>query len=643
MCGIAGYLLKEKTLTFESEKVLNLMAKSLHHRGPDAGAIWSSNEEGIGLAFRRLAIQDLSDNGMQPMHSSNDRFVIVFNGEIYNHLNLRNEIGKNHDWKSSSDTETLLEAFSLWGVEKTLTKADGMFSLCLYDRDKNFLYFAVDRFGEKPLYVTETKDAFFFASELKAINSLQIDGLNLDLDSMVSYTRYNYIPAPKTIYRNTIKLEGGTYLCINTKTENYFTKKTYWSLKEDIIDQRKKSNNSFEEAKKNIDKQIQKTVKKQMISDVPIGCLLSGGIDSSIITAIAAKISNQKIRTFSMGFEDKKFDESSHAKKIATFLGTQHTEYFVSMNDAKDLIPKIVDIYDEPFSDSSQIPTLMLTSCVSKSVKVALSGDAGDEIFGGYNRYRFIEKIDNFSSKNPKFVNNFIAFGLNNLNFKSRAERIYNAFSNSNKRIPQLTEKLDKVAALLKEENRDNMYLRSLKTFTSSDDLFHKEFVFQEPTIELSGIKNFTEKMMHVDSINYLPHDILVKVDRAAMHYSLETRIPFLDPDLVKAAWSLPIDYKIREGKGKFILREILKNYIPENIFERPKKGFNVPLDSWFRSSLKEWMHDILNEKTIKSQKIFNHKYINELLSKHANSQCNNGSKIWNLVIMQSWINKNIG
>ena len=653
MCGITGFVSYPGQENENKVDVINKMTSKLFHRGPDDSGTWIDDSNNIALGHRRLSIIDLSSAGHQPMLSSCKRFVLVFNGEIYNHLALRNEINKSNkfsnSWLGSSDTETLLRCFEIWGFEKTLSKLVGMFSICLFDKELKALHLARDRIGEKPLYYGHINNSFVFSSELKALKEYPNFNNKIDRDALKKYFQFLYIPAPKTIYQNIFKLKPGYYLSIpldkihNLKDIKKYIN-SYWNLGDHII----QSNNIKEDGEylNELETHLENAIDSQSIADVPLGAFLSGGIDSSLITALMQKNTTTPVKTFTIGFEEISFDESPYAKKVAEYLGTDHSELFVTSKETRDVIPNLPYIYDEPFADSSQIPTFLVCAAARSKVTVALSGDAGDELFGGYNRYFWGPRIWQKFSWMPFFVRKIIgnsmdlvpSYGLNYLE--------KNMHKYSKKNITKIGNKFDKISKVLKSSrNVDDMYssLTSEWDITSSvviDDSDTSHDYILEKT-NFKACQNDSLNMMYKDILSYLPDDILCKVDRAAMASSLETRAPFLDHRVVEFALGMPIELKIRNNKGKWALREILYKYVPKDMMERPKTGFSIPIGDWLRGPLKEWAEELLDNDKIKSQGYLKPEIVSSIWTLHKSGKYDYTSRIWSILMFQSWLESN--
>lgn len=646
MCGVAGILeLHTNRNDTNLQQDVQRMAEALYHRGPDCNGQWVDTSTGIALAHRRLSIIDLSPAGSQPMHSSSGRFVVAFNGEIYNHKLIRTELEKagcNH-WRGHSDTEVMLEAFEKWGVEQTVKRLIGMFAIALWDRQERALFLIRDRIGEKPLYYGKVGAAFVFGSELKALKQYPGWHSEIDRDSLTLFLRHNYIPAPYTIYKGVYKLLSGTILSIqNGSMEN--PPVAYWSAKDmaekGLANQFAGSDN---QAVQRLDELLQNAICQQMEADVPLGAFLSGGIDSSTIVALMQAQSSRPVKTFTIGFNEKDFNEAEHAKAVAVHLGTDHTELYVNPSDALDVIPKLPTVYDEPFSDSSQIPTFLISQLTRQHVTVSLSGDAGDELFGGYNRYFMGRSIWDKIGWMPGKVRRGLSKGLEVLS-PAAWDNLFRGISPVlPKRMRQRTpgDKLHKLAEVLDVSDPMEMYQRLVSHWKVPQAIVQggtEPLTCLTDKTQWINSDNFTHQMMYMDLVSYLPDDILVKVDRAAMGVSLETRVPFLDHRVVEFAWQLPLSMKIRHGQGKWLLRQVLYKYVPKELIERPKVGFGVPIDTWLRGPLRDWVEVLLDEKQIKEGGFFDPKPIRQKWHEHLSGSRNWQYHLWDILMFQAWL-----
>jgi asparagine synthase (glutamine-hydrolysing) len=654
MCGFVGVFDPEQV----NEELLRRMVSTIHHRGPDDRGVWCDAGAGVGLAHARLSILDLSSAGHQPMRSVIGRYVIAFNGEIYNHLSLRAELEKSALttdpspaskreetlWRGHSDTETLLAGFEAWGIEATVKKSVGMFAFAVWDRLTRTLTLGRDRLGEKPLYYGWQGRTFLFGSELKALRVHPVFRAEIDRDALVAFMRYSYIPAPKSIYSGIHKLLPGTLLRVRAGERADSKPVPYWSL----LDEARQGLQtvflgSDSEALEGLEAKLSRAVALQQIADVPLGAFLSGGIDSSMIVALMQAQSSRPIHTFTIGFDDHQYNEAVHARAVARFLGTDHTELYVTPEEAREVILRLPMLYDEPFGDSSQIPTFLVSQLARRSVTVSLSGDAGDELFGGYNRYAWARKL----LKYPAPLRRMLAGGLTALS-PSQWDRIYSAMQPmlpSSLRVRLPGDKAHKLAQVLEVDSDAAIYQRLISTWPNPDELVvggHDSADLSKAWGELDEFGAPENRMMALDALNYLPDDILCKVDRAAMGVSLETRVPFLDHRVVEFAWRLPMHMKMRNGQGKWILRQLLYKYVPKELIERPKMGFGVPIDVWLRGPLREWAEDLLSETRLKRENFFNPAPIRQKWAEHLSGQRNWQYHLWNVLMFQAWLERQV-
>ncbi len=650
MCGFVGFLRPGGINKDYGISAVKAMAQTLSHRGPDDSGEWLDQEAGLVFAHRRLSILDLSDAGHQPMLSPQGRYVIVFNGEIYNHLELRRDLEKLNgvfNWRGHSDTETLLAAIERWGIVETLARCIGMFAFALWDCFEKRLTLARDRFGEKPLYYGWQRDSFLFGSELKAFRVHSDFVGELDRNSLCLFFRHKYVPAPYSIYKNIYKLKPGTYVEIeNVGSGKYCvgTPKEYWSLKS-VAEQGLASPfcGSDHEAISALEKKLRCAIESQMVADVPLGAFLSGGVDSSTVVALMQQLSNQPIRTFSIGFPDGNYNEANYAAAVAKHLGTSHTELYVTGKEAIDVISLLPSLYDEPFSDSSQIPTYLVANLAKQNVKVALSGDGGDELFCGYERYFWGESIWHSLARIPDSLRARMGGGLNGASNAMALPflREIGGMLLGKERYSALVEKFQKAGDVMEVTSPEDIYRRLVSHWKAPNKVVLGGEEYSTPlTQPLAWLKNgdFKERMMYLDGVTYLCDDVLAKVDRAAMGVSLETRVPLLDKRVVEFAWSLPLSLKVRGKHGKWILRQVLYKYVPRELIERKKMGFGAPIGTWLRTSLRDWAEDLLAEQRIKQAGFLNPSPIRRKWEEHLKGKQNWQYYLWDVLMFQCWL-----
>ena len=636
MCGITGFI---STQVSNPKEVIHNMIGTLLHRGPDNTSIWNDTN-GVNMAHSRLSILDLSESGNQPIVSKSGRYVMVFNGEIYNYQELKKKIDSliSIQWSGSSDSEILIELIDYFGIKEALIKTKGMFAISVWDAKEKKLTLCRDRLGEKPLYYGWQNNSFVFGSELKSLQKFPGFKREIDRSSLALYLRYNSIPAPHSIFKDIYKLSPGGMISIGLDLKRN-TEIFYWStIEEANIAKQEVFSGSYLSAVDTLQSKLSVAVNSQMHADVPLGAFLSGGVDSSTIAALMQEQSSKKVKTFSIGFEDKRYNEAEHAKLVANHLGTDHHDMYVSSKDALNVLPLLPDMFDEPFADSSQIPMYLVSKIAKTKVTVCLSGDGGDELFGGYNRYLVASKLWNKISKIPKPGKSALAYLIKSLKptvWDKISDLLYkNKYSN-------LGYKLHKGADSLQSKNIDDLYFNLISTIKNptewlinSEEHSNTNYNFDP---KISGI----ERMMIRDLVGYLPTDILTKVDRTSMAVSLEARTPFLDKEIVKFALTLPEEYKIKAEVGKSVLRDVLYKYVPKDMIERPKMGFGVPLAEWMRGELRVWCEDLLNEKKLNDDGFFNSKLIREKWNEHLKGDVDWHHELWNVLIFQAWLKNN--
>ena len=646
MCGITGFISFELNNIIFKESINN-MANKLINRGPDDQGIWCDPNLGIAMAHRRLSIVDVSTAGHQPIFSGCERFCMTFNGEIYNHHDLRLALPESINWRGHSDSETLINAISFWGLKKTLKEIVGMFAFVIWDRYKKKLIMVRDRLGEKPLYYGYVGKNLVFASELKAIEVFPNFKKRINRKSLEMYLKFGYIPAPYSIYENIYKLLPGNFIefsleDINSKNTPKSSK--YWSF--ESIAEVQQSNTYLSSDNESIDyleNLLKNTISGQLLGDVPIGAFLSGGIDSSSVVGIMQNQSSNPVNTFTVGFDEFGYDESKIAKEISSYFGTNHKDFILSPNDALDIIPKLHDIYDEPFSDVSQIPTFFLSKFASEHVKVCLSGDGGDESFCGYYRHIAGPKIWRTLRYIPFPLRRIIVKFIQIFPISSWDSFYYycETFLPKYLRINSPGLKLQKLSELINTNSLFELYLSLISSWQSPENI-----ILNSNSIETNypfknlKLNDYHHELMYMDSINYLPNDILVKLDRAAMASSLETRLPFLDHRLIEFSWRIPLGMKLRNKKSKWLLRQVLKRYLPENLIDRPKAGFSVPIAGWLRGPLKSWAENLMDDKLIESQGYFSVIPIKKKWQEHLSGKQDWSQQLWTILIFQSWLQR---
>lgn len=652
MCGIAGFL--SNYTHGDPLKLVATMASAIRHRGPDDSGAWADEEAGIAMAHRRLSILDLSPAAKQPMLSTCGKYLIVFNGEIYNHLKLRKQLEAGgllntqptqmvYSWRGHSDTETLLAAIQTWGLEETLKKCVGMFALAVWNKESRSLSLARDRFGEKPLYYGWQGDSFLFGSEIKALRLHPSFQGEIDRQALALYLQHNHIPAPCSIYQGIYKLLPGTWLTLKYGEREPKIHR-YWSVQAAYEKgQRNLFQGSDIEASNALESLLRQSIQEEMVADVPLGSFLSGGIDSSTVVALMQAQSTRPVKTFTIGFYEKSYNEAEHAHRIAQHLGTDHTELYVTADQAIDIVPRLSELYDEPFADSSQIPTFLVAQLARQHVTVSLSGDGGDELFGGYNHYRLVPDLWQRIGWLPWSLRAALAGILKTIP-TNRWNRLFAALSlilprNWHDQNPG--EKLHKLAEVLKLNDPEAIYRNLIACWQNPVDLMRNasDLTVTDNNLPYQpSIQDSVSLMMYLDQIGSLSDGILTKVDRAAMGVSLETRTPLLDYRVAEFSWSLPLSMKIRHGQGKWLMRQVLNRYVPESLINRPKMGFGMPLDQWLRKPLREWAESLLSPSLIDQQGYFHSNPIQKKWREHLNGQRNWQRPLWNILMFQAWL-----
>lgn len=642
--------------TTELTSSIRQMVASIRYRGPDDSGVWLDERVGIGLGHARLSILDLSPEGHQPMVSSSGRYVLSYNGEVYNFAELRSELGVvGQKFRGWSDTEVMLAAFEEWGIEKAVERFVGMFAFALWDRERRTLTLVRDRIGIKPLYFGWAGKTFLFGSELKALRAYKDFHPEIDREALTSFIRVGYVPAPLSIYRHVYKLSAGCLLTVGEKeleaAEGFspdpdslratWKPVRYWSAKESAeAGCAAPFKGSEAEAIEHLDGLLRHAVGLRMIADVPLGAFLSGGIDSSLVVALMQAQSSRPVRTFTIGFHETDYNEAIHAKNVAHHLGTDHTELYVSSEQAQAVIPRLPAMYDEPFADSSQIPTFLVSELARRHVTVALSGDGGDELFAGYNRYFWGRRLWRYLSWVPRSIRSSLGMGIMVLSpatwssFSERFERFLPTVANPG-------DKLHKLSGLLALPDPDAMYLGMISLWKDPAEVVVQGVEPLTPVTDRANwasLPDFTMRMMYLDLVTYLPDDILVKVDRASMAVSLEARVPLIDHRVVEFAWQIPLSMKIKqEGEGKWLLRQVLGRYVPRDLIERPKMGFGVPLDSWLRGPLRQWAESLLDAHRLEREGYFHPGPVRQRWAEHLSGKRNWQYALWNVLMFQAW------
>ena len=658
MCGITGIFGNLRKEEFDNS--IHEMSSMLTHRGPDDSGIWINPDNKVAFGHRRLSIIDLSSAGHQPMTSPCGRFTVVFNGEIYNHLKLRGLLDSNNNsqsWCGHSDTETLVAAFSQWGIEKTLQQLVGMFAIAVWDSKERKLSLIRDRFGEKPLYYGWSKGVFIFGSELKSLRAYKGFSSQIDRNVLSLYMQYMYVPNPYSIFEDVYKMEPGCILQIDESGLSQPPKDPpfapfnsqgisimQWYSLSDIA--KNGQNNLIKdenEAIELLEETLLESVRSQLITDVPLGAFLSGGIDSSVIVSLMQKVSKNPVKTFTIGFEESAFNEAIYAKDVAKHLGTDHHELYITASDAIEVIPSLPTLYDEPFADSSQIPTYLVSQLAHQSVTVSLSGDAGDELFGGYNRYLWGTRIWNKVKWMPLELRSALGSAIQKVPVSTWSKA--GNFLPSKHKVSLMGSKMHRMAHRLKTiKDIDDMYSSLVTEGYKENDLVIGGGEILSTKLDNLNIvvdmKEPEQRMMLWDSLTYLPDDILTKVDRAAMGVGLETRIPFLDDRVVELAWRLPLEMKIKNGEGKWPVRQVLYKYVPKELIERPKAGFAIPVGQWMRGPLREWADNLLNEGRIKREGYFDPKLVRRLWEQHLSGLYDWTPRLWAILMFQAWLEK---
>jgi asparagine synthase (glutamine-hydrolysing) len=638
MCGITGFIdLKRQTSAADLEAIAGRMADSMLHRGPDDSGTWADPDSGIALGFRRLSIIDLSPAGHQPMVASGGHHVICYNGEIYNAEDIRRELGPfAPNWRGHSDTEVMLEAFATWGVERGVQKLIGMFAFALWETEARRLWLVRDRLGIKPLYWAEMGSSFLFGSELRALRAHPAFAAEIDRDATALFLRHNYYPNPWTVFAGVRQLPPGHMLCLEPGKRPRI--EPFWTLAEVARQgQRSPFEGDQTDAAEQLETLLADAVKRRMIADVPLGAFLSGGYDSSTVVALMQSQSSRPVRTFSIGFHEAGYNEANHAKAVAAHLGTDHTELYVTAEEAQGVIPRLPDIYDEPFADASQIPTYLVSTLARRHVTVSLSGDGGDEVFAGYNRYSHASRFNDTMARIPTRLRQAGASAVNAI-----PAGLWDAGAlllPSRHRPRTLADKMQKFADIAAEDG-DGFYRKLTSHWPNPASIVlgakEPETVIGDPKVR-EIVPGFIERMQYRDTLTYLPDDILTKVDRASMAVSLEARVPLLDHRVVALSWSMPLRFKLDRGSSKRVLRSVLYRHVPPSLVDRPKMGFGVPIDSWLRGPIRTWAEDLLSEQSLRAGGIFRPEPIRKRWAEHLTGRRNWQHSLWNVLMFEAW------
>jgi asparagine synthase (glutamine-hydrolysing) len=640
MCGIAGIASWQSGHALAPD--IERMIEPLRHRGPDDHGLWCDNDAGIGLGQRRLSIIDLSPQGHQPMTSASGRYVLSYNGEIYNFAELRADLdarGQAPVWRGHSDTEVLLACVEAWGIEAALKGAVGMFAVSLWDRETRTLTLARDRMGEKPLYYGEVGGRVLFGSELKALQAVSHGALQIDRDALAEFMRFSYIPAPLTIYRGVRKLPPGHWLQLRSTSEVQQAPKPFWQLGANEANALRASLSGADDQKlvDALEQRLSHAIGQQMVADVPLGAFLSGGVDSSTVVALMQKQSTQRVRTYTIGFDQPGFNEAPFALEVARHLGTEHTELYVTARDAEQLIPRLPTIYDEPFADSSQIPTTLVSHLTRRHVTVSLSGDGGDELFAGYPRYGITARLWQRINRLPLALRRVLAAALRTPSAQTW-DRLLSVLPASRQQSIN-GRRVHRLSQLLLTGSLGEMYVRLMSQWQPEEALVsgtsHRSFSMQHWDDSIAAL----DAMRRWDVSQYLPDDLLVKVDRASMSASLEARAPLLDHRVVELAFALPHHALVRGDVGKWALRQVLYRHVPPALIERPKTGFSVPLGHWLRGPLRAWATELLQPQALSRDGLLDAAKVAQLWQDHLSGRFDRSSYLWNVLMFQAWMN----
>jgi asparagine synthase (glutamine-hydrolysing) len=631
MCGIAGFF-TAGGFASDDEESLTRMARALKHRGPDDEGFWIDADAGVAFCHRRLSIIDLSPLGHQPMASAQGRFTITFNGEIYNYEEMRAHLlTLGHSFRGASDTEVLLASLEEWGIEDTLRRARGMFAFAAWDRRERVLHLARDRFGEKPLYYADVNGTLLFGSELKALRAHRAWSGTVDREALASFLRYGYFPAPRSVYSGVRKAMPGSVVTVKANGRSLqIQERPYWepsAIQRDPLNAADRS-----ERLERVHAALADAIRLQMVADVPVGAFLSGGIDSSLIVSLMQRASRMPVRTFSIGFTEERYNEAPYAKAVANHLGTQHTELIVTPADALAVIPRLAEVYDEPLADSSQVPTMLVCALARRDVTVALSGDAGDELFGGYRRYEEVPSRWQSMQRWPAAWRRAAAHMVDSV--PQRALETLLAPAGLLRGRPDLADRMRQHAGAWHSRSFGEFSRSVTSIWPRPDDCV----IGAKESLDAPEAGDGLGHMMYSDTRSYLPDDILMKVDRAAMAVSLETRVPFLDPHVAAAAWSIDSATHRADGRGKWVLRELLARHVPRELFERPKKGFAIPMGAWLRTDLRGWAEELLRPERLRTQGFFDARLVRRRWDQHQSGRTDWSYQLWGVLTFQSWL-----
>lgn len=652
MCGIAGFLDSSGRQSGDAlASTVSAMAETLAHRGPDGHGAWVDPDAGVALGHRRLAILDLSPEGHQPMSSPGGRYVLSYNGEVYNFKELRRQLAaEGHRFRSGSDTEVLVAGIERWGLETALERLNGMFAFALWDRRERTLSLVRDRLGEKPLYYGWMGRAFVFASELKALRAHPAFVDEIDRGALALYFRHNCVPAPHSVYRHVRKLLPGTLLTVPAGATSLadLATEAYWSARDAAAaGTRQPFDAAPEELEDELDHLLRDAVRLRMRADVPLGAFLSGGIDSSVVVALMQAQSTERVRTFTIGFEDPAYDESADAAKVASHLGTDHLDLRVTPEEAMAVVPRLPVLYDEPFADSSQIPTFLVSEMARREVTVSLSGDGGDELFAGYNRYEWCGPIWDRARRVPaglRRVGAAVLLGIPSERW-DQLFRLAGPALPSRLRVRTPGYKIQKLCSVLGAAGLEEMYLGLASHWKHPDklvrDAVESPSALTDPRRH-PDLSDPVERMMYFDLVTYLPDDILAKLDRASMSVSLECRVPLLDHRVVEFAWRLPLSLKLRDGRGKWLLRRVLHRYVPPELLKRPKMGFGLPIGQWLRGPLRAWSEELLDERRLRRDGLLDPTPVRALWQRHLAGH-EHQDQLWDVLMFQAWREETAG